>query len=164
MGGSLDTTWYALVKQGIVTDECKPYAGEAHECQFECNNSQHSKPDFYYAKNAYSVFVPFNYEKTVRAMQEEILAHGPIEAAFYVVDGFTTYSGGVYQRTAGAEYQGGHAIKIIGWGVDKSTKVPYWLVANSWGEDWGENGFFRIRRGYNECGIESEVATGLIKA
>jgi len=164
MGGSLDTTWYAMVKKGIVPDECKPYTAVSHECSIECNDTQHSKPTYYYAKNAYSVFVPFDNAKNVRAIQEEILAHGPVEAAFYVVDGFTQYSGGVYQRTAGAEYQGGHAIKIIGWGVDQDTKVPYWLIANSWGEDWGEKGFFRIRRGYNECGIESEIATGLISA
>jgi len=164
MGGSLDTTWYALVKKGIVPDACKPYVAERKECSDLCNDTTHSRPKYYTAKNAYSVFVPFDDKKNVRAIQEEILAHGPVEAAFYVVDGFQQYSGGVYQRVAGAEFQGGHAIKIIGWGVDKSTKVPYWLVANSWGEDWGEKGFFRIRRGCNECGIESEIATGLINA
>ena len=39
----------------------------------------------------------------------------------------------------------------------------YWLAANSWGESWGEKGFFRIRRGVNECGIESSAVTGLPK-
>jgi cathepsin B len=33
---------------------------------------------------------------------------------------------------------GGHAVKMIGWGVDNG--VPYWLVANSWNTDWAENG------------------------
>jgi len=162
-GGILDLTWYDLVKQGIVPDECKPYTGESHECDGLCNDTKHSSPHFYYAKNAYSPYVAFDDEKNARAIQEEIMTNGPVEAAFYVLSDFMSYSGGVYQRTAGAEYQGGHAIKIIGWGVDESTKVPYWLVANSWGEDWGEKGFFRIRRGTNECGIETEVATGLIK-
>ena len=32
--------------------------------------------------------------------------------------------------------------------------AEYWIAANSWGPDWGEAGFFRIRRGVNECGIE----------
>jgi cathepsin B len=31
--------------------------------------------------------------------------------------------------------------------------MSYWLVANSWNEDWGEKGFFKIKRGSNECGI-----------
>lgn len=45
-----------------------------------------------------------------------------------------------------------HAVKIVGWGVYNGTK--YWHVANSWGKYWGENGFFRIRRGTNECNID----------
>jgi len=163
-GGYLDLTWYALVKQGIVSDECKPYSAVSHDCMTVCNNSQHSSMKLYYAKNAYSPFVPFNYEKNVRKIQEEIMTNGPVEASFYVMSDFYSYSSGVYQRSAKAEYEGGHAIKIIGWGVDSDTKVPYWTVANSWGDDWGEKGFFRIRRGTNECGIEAEVATGLIKA
>jgi len=163
-GGAIDDAWYDLVKQGIVTDDCKPYSEKAHECANECNNSQHSNLKLYYAKNAYSIYYPFDYESTVRGMQEEILENGPIEVAFFVFTDFKPYAGGVYQRTAKGEYEGGHAVKIIGWGVEKSTKVPYWLVANSWGENWGEKGFFRIRRGTNECGIETQVAAGLVVA
>jgi len=56
---------------------------------------------------------------------------------------------------------GGHAVKLMGWGVEGG--VPYWLVANSWNYDWGNGGFFKIRRGNDECGIESEIAAGLPK-
>lgn len=44
---------------------------------------------------------------------------------------------GVYQHVTG-EMLGGHAIKILGWGEENGT--PYWLAANSWNEDWGDNG------------------------
>lgn len=44
---------------------------------------------------------------------------------------------GVYQHESGAAL-GGHAIKILGWGTENNT--PYWLVANSWNSDWGDNG------------------------
>ena len=37
---------------------------------------------------------------------------------------------------------------------------PYWIATNSWGADWGADGFFKIRRGVNECQIESLVMTG----
>ena len=40
-------------------------------------------------------------------------------------------------------------------------QVPYWLIANSWSPAWGEEGFFRIVRGQNECGIETQPAAGL---
>ena len=71
----------------------------------------------------------------------------------YAYSDFVTYSSGVYARSKGAVVLGAHAVKMIGWGTT-SAGVDYWLVANLWGEDWGEGGFARIRRGVNECGIE----------
>ncbi|RCN24413.1 hypothetical protein ANCCAN_29890, partial [Ancylostoma caninum] len=65
-----------------------------------------------------------------------------------------------FQHTGGQKV-GGHAVRILGWGVD--NKTPYWLVANSWNTDWGENGYFRIVRGLNECGIEHAIVAGLPK-
>jgi len=44
---------------------------------------------------------------------------------------------GVYKHEAGSAL-GGHAVKLMGWGVEKGT--PYWLVANSWNPDWGDKG------------------------
>lgn len=58
---------------------------------------------------------------------------------------------------------GGHAIRILGWGVDKNTQTPYWLIANSWNTDWGDNGLFKIKRGSNECGIEEDITAGIPK-
>lgn len=54
---------------------------------------------------------------------------------------------------------GGHAVKIIGWGVENN--IDYWLVANSWNTDWGDNGFFKIKRGNDECGFEGEISAGI---
>uniref|UniRef100_A0A3B5PSC1 Cathepsin B n=1 Tax=Xiphophorus maculatus TaxID=8083 RepID=A0A3B5PSC1_XIPMA len=50
---------------------------------------------------------------------------------------FLLSSSGVYQHVSGS-YVGGHAIKILGWGEENG--VPYWLCANSWNTDWGDNG------------------------
>jgi cathepsin B len=48
---------------------------------------------------------------------------------------------------------------MVGWGVESGT--PYWLIANSWNEGWGDKGFVKIRRGSNECGIEGGIHAGL---
>jgi len=54
------------------------------------------------------------------------------------------YGGGIYQYTSGF-YEGGHAVKIIGWGIQGTLR--YWVVANSWGTGWGMAGFFNIAFG-----------------
>ena len=50
---------------------------------------------------------------------------------------------------------------MIGWGVENGTK--YWLCVNSWNNEWGDGGFFKILRGNNECGIERSVNAGVPK-
>jgi cathepsin B len=90
-------------------------------------------------------------------MVNEIATNGSITAAFTVYEDFTTYKSGIYHHVDG-ENLGGHAIKIIGYGVDGGEK--YWLIANSWDYGWGEGGFFRMRRGTNECGIEDKAFFG----
>ena len=87
------------------------------------------------------------------------MTNGPVEAAFSVYSDFETYVNGVYSHKTGTPL-GGHAVRILGWGVDAATSTPYWLVANSWNSDWGEKGFFRIKRGNDECGIESQIVAG----
>lgn len=86
----------------------------------------------------------------------EIMTHGTVTAAFTVYMDFLTYSSGVYQHLTG-DAEGGHAIKMIGWGVENG--LNYWLCVNSWNNTWGEQGTFKILMG--DCGIENQVHAGL---
>jgi cathepsin B len=87
-------------------------------------------------------------------IQKMIMSGGPVETAFTVYSDFENYAGGIYHHVSGS-MAGGHAVKMVGWGVENGQK--YWKVANSWNPYWGEKGYFRIRRGNNEGGIESSV-------
>jgi cathepsin F len=53
-----------------------------------------------------------------------------------------------------------HAVLLVGWGTEGSK--PYWIVKNSWGVDWGEQGYFRIIRGKGACGINTQVTTATL--
>ena len=52
-----------------------------------------------------------------------------------------------------------HTIFLIGWGVDKKTGMKYWIVRNSYGDEWGLNGDFLVRRGFNDFGVEDELSS-----
>jgi cathepsin B len=123
-------------------------------CTRKCQNGANWNQDKHFAASSYGV------RARVADIQNEIMTHGPVEGAFSVYEDFLAYKSGVYKHTTG-QMLGGHAIKILGWGVDNNT--PYWIVANSWNEDWGNGGFFNILRGSDECGIEDEVVAGLPK-
>lgn len=127
-------------------------------CQKVCyGNGSTPISQLYYAEDSYKVGGLFH---SAEKIQTEIQQNGPVEAAFTVYADFVHYTHGVYQHTNGSAL-GGHAVKIIGWGVENGT--PYWLVANSWTTYWGDNGYFKILRGSNECGIEDDVYAGLAK-
>jgi len=87
-------------------------------------------------------------------IQKAIMAGGPVETAFTVYSDFANYVSGIYHHVSGG-VEGGHAVRIVGWGVENGNK--YWKVANSWNPYWGEKGYFRIKRGNSECGIEDGV-------
>ncbi|XP_053314628.1 cathepsin B [Spea bombifrons] len=135
---------------------CKGEEGETPKCVRKCEDgySPSYKSDKHFGVDSYSV--PSSQEE----IMAEIYKNGPVEGAFLVYADFPLYKSGVYRHVTGEEL-GGHAIKILGWGVEDGT--PYWLCANSWNTDWGANGFFKILRGEDHCGIESEVVAGVPK-
>eukprot|EP00997_Jenningsia_sp_PLL12_P010497 NODE_7773_length_439_cov_37.638462_g6928_i0.p1 GENE.NODE_7773_length_439_cov_37.638462_g6928_i0~~NODE_7773_length_439_cov_37.638462_g6928_i0.p1 ORF type:complete len:103 (-),score=31.35 NODE_7773_length_439_cov_37.638462_g6928_i0:131-409(-) len=90
-------------------------------------------------------------------MQKELMEKGTLSVSLTVYEDFEAYTSGVYQHVTGKNL-GGHAIKMVGWGVDNGT--PYWTCVNSWNDSWGEDGIFRILRGSDECGIEGGVVAG----
>jgi cathepsin B len=94
-------------------------------------------------------------------IKNEIYSKGSVECAFEVYENFMHYKSGVYSQKSG-QYLGGHAVRIIGWGTEGG--VPYWKIANSWNVTWGENGYFKFKRGSDLCGMESQCVAGVAKS
>jgi cathepsin L len=84
----------------------------------------------------------------------KVVALGPAAA---VVDAstaaFQLYSAGIFQDDQCSALDVNHGVGIVGFGVEGDTE--FWIVKNSWGEDWGEAGYIRMLRGKNECGVAS---------
>ncbi|XP_050438004.1 cathepsin B-like isoform X2 [Adelges cooleyi] len=152
-GGSYDS------QQGCLPYYVPPYLDEDvptemnHRCVEKCygNTTIDFKEDHRYTSDAYFL--------KPDSIQEDVLVYGPVEASFKVYDDFYNYKSGVYIKSENASFLGGHAVKLIGWGVENET--PYWLLVNSWNENWGDQGTFKIRRGTNECGIDKSMTAGV---
>lgn len=182
-GGFPAAAWSYFVHNGLVSGglygnhhTCQPYVFapcEHHmkgkrppcsdiqptpKCQNKCDKFYNHtyNDDKHYGRKAYSL------TSNPEHIMKDIMVNGPVEADFSVYEDFLQYKSGVYQRHS-HKFLGGHAIRILGWGIDANSKLPYWLCANSWNTDWGEAGFFRMLRGHNECDIEEDINAGIAR-
>ncbi|KAF9815355.1 hypothetical protein SFRURICE_011507 [Spodoptera frugiperda] len=177
-GGYLTEAWNYWQNYGIVSggnynssEGCKPYTIPSCEhhvdgplppcgktpstpfCVRTCESGYNTdyEKDKRRGKRVYSV------DSNEESIKAELYNNGPVEVSFVVYEDFFAYKKGVYVYTD-APYAGSHAVKMLGWGVENGVK--YWLAANSWNSNWGDKGFFKILRGVNHCGIESQVIAG----
>ncbi|MBN2245308.1 MAG: hypothetical protein JW755_05645 [Candidatus Aminicenantes bacterium] len=82
--------------------------------------------------------------------------YGPVATGFIVYSDWGNYQSGVYIHDDVSPYSGHHSIALVGWGDDAALPTGgYWIVKNDFGEEWGEDGFFRI--GYGECEIDMAI-------
>ncbi|ETN78862.1 papain family cysteine protease [Necator americanus] len=121
-------------------------------CQLKYNMIY--EDDKIYGKATYHI------PNTETQIMQEIFTNGPVVGSFSVYGDFEHYKEGVYVSN-GVQPKGIHSVKIIGWGVHNGLK--YWLIANSWNIDWGDEGYVRFLRGVNHCGIETSIVTGLMR-
>lgn len=81
-----------------------------------------------------------------KLIMQEILRYGPISCGFSMLEDFLKqYEGlGIYIPDANSKRIGGHSVRIVGWGTENN--IPYWLIGNSWGVNWGDKGYCKIIR------------------
>ena len=163
-GGYLFQAYLHAKTNGVVSGDahenrslCKPYfiaSGDSSiktgpECQRACATD--SPATVTYTSDAVKI-KDFIYGKGEAAMVAALNNGGSISVSMTVYQDFYLYKSGIYTRSYG-KADGGHAVRLLGYGEENGVK--FWIAANSWSKSWGENGFFRIRRGTDECGMES---------
>ena len=141
--GDCDGGWYWDALQyihdnGVVPEACFPYTAQNGNCDDRCTN-----PDYLSKITDYTPAQGLWGEPaTVNDLKAE-LQKGPLAVAMLVPeDGtFDNYSGGVYNYNGGPiSWENGHAVLLVGYNDDGQ----YFKAKNSWGTNWGENGYFRI--------------------
>jgi cathepsin B len=154
-GGNAIESYEQMYTAGRVSEWCMPYQGKdvssgGPKCAADaCPNGL----EFLAEKDSLGVI-----SDNVEAIQAEILKNGPVFAAFWVYSDFMYYQSGVYKlsdKAKEAGKTGAHAVMMLGWGTDEATGEDYWLLQNSWSDKWGDDGLFKMRRGTDECSIES---------
>ncbi|KAL8151090.1 hypothetical protein V2J09_020898 [Rumex salicifolius] len=152
-GGYMEEAFKYIRKNGgIATENEYPYIGKNGKCSKTKTKNKVAKITGY---------------RTIPAREERLLqeavARQPISVAIDA-DGyaFQLYSGGVFGRFCGRKLN--HGVTVVGYG-EQGRK--YWIVKNSWGKKWGENGYMKLQRDTSDkrgaCGINMEALYPVIK-
>jgi len=103
-------------------------------------------------------------------MMKELRARGPIPGNILVPASFSYYKKGIYSESQLKKNNMAlnkstmlekkidwqkveHSVTLVGWGEENGVK--YWIAMNTWGQNFGEGGFFKILKGENECNVET---------
>ncbi|KAL3692641.1 hypothetical protein R1sor_006292 [Riccia sorocarpa] len=143
-GGGLPSQAFEYIRYngGLDTEESYPYRAADGVCSFK---------DSSVGAKVYDVvnITAYNEEE----LKDAVAFQRPVSIAFEVIDGFNLYTSGVYadpKCRSGPETVN-HAVLAVGY--DTTGDVPYWIIKNSWGGDWGDGGYFKMEMGKNMCGI-----------
>ena len=99
----------------------------------------------------------YGLDDNVERIMAEIYARGPVVTGIHG-KGIKEYKGGIIHDDPSLQnLDTTHSVSIVGWGTEEETGRKHWIVRNSWGQYWGEMGFFRLQMGSNLLGIESHV-------
>lgn len=147
-GGLMDNAFeFIMQNKGLTTESSYPYTGSDDLCNTK-------KAAIKAAKITGYEDVPANNEKALL----QAVIHQPVSVAIDASSfEFQFYSGGVFTGACGTELD--HGVTAVGFGTT-SAGTKYWLVKNSWGSKWGENGYIRMKRDVTMkeglCGIAME--------
>lgn len=142
-GGEPGKVYKFAHEKGIPHETCNNYQARDGRCT-PYNQCGSCWPGDCFSIANFTVYKVKNYGAVsgLNKMKAEIYHHGPIACGISATKKFEQYSGGIYKEETDEEID--HIISVHGWGVDHDSGVPYWIGRNSWGQPWGEFGWFRV--------------------
>ncbi|XP_066284516.1 cathepsin L-like isoform X1 [Branchiostoma lanceolatum] len=147
-GGLMDQAFvYIKDNGGIDTEECYPYKAEDHKCHYNASCSGATLRSYHH------IFPPHDEKALLRAVGTV----GPVSVSIDASWGsFYHYSHGIYDEPKCSSTKLIHGVLAVGYG--SSNGSDYWLVKNSWGTDWGMEGYIMMSRNKdNQCGIATRA-------
>jgi cathepsin B len=130
-------------RKGLVDENCFPYQGEPNVA---CDPAIQQCPKYF--------IQDYCVANGPEGLKRDIIQNGPLIGYLPAYRDFLVYKSGVYRVQEGtSKFQGGHAIKLIGWGTSEDGE-QYWIAENSWGNDWGMKGFAHIAMGQEDLFLD----------
>lgn len=157
-GGHLNNSLDYIKSKGLVEESCFPYEADSDtvKCDKKCNDMPSHKAEGYCLLTG---------EDDIK---REIYQNGPVISVTPINIDMLTYKSGVYSKGEDiAKFNGFHTVKIVGWGVESGAEDEpnkdnkYWIIQNTWGEDWGENGYMRVSHSHSQEYLYEQFAYGI---
>lgn len=153
-GGSMDYAFQYIINNGLCINNSYPYIGNQNTCNKD---------------NCQSVISLSNYsdiKQNNEKLLKKIVYHQPVSVAIQANKrSFQLYKKGIYSDLqCGTELD--HGVLLVGYGYDNYYNMKYWIIKNSWGSDWGENGYIRIERDIDDkrglCGVAMQPSIPIL--
>lgn len=176
-------TWETMPYKKIVYGDAAWNPTGTPTCDKDLLNDELEKGDVAHISGWQMVAMGSDYESLMRV---SLVKNGPLSIAFNA-NGMDYYVHGVVGCTSEDDCEAGsvshpdqdgdgdmftcdptsldHAVLIVGYGVQhtENGKIPYWVIKNSWDDVWGEDGYYRLVRGSNACGVANMVVHSVVK-
>ncbi|KAL3268647.1 hypothetical protein HHI36_007751 [Cryptolaemus montrouzieri] len=144
-GGLMTSAWEYVQKNGCESEDDYPYKEVDGKCRFE------------QVKSVVSISGYVEINKNETDLQIAVASVGPISVGIDASEELQLYSKGILEDNTCSAYSLNHGVLLVGYGSESGK--DFYIIKNSWGVSWGEEGYFRLgKKASNPCGITDDAS------